>query len=176
MLVTFSLMEAATSEKRSTLVGDDLALKVGALILRCMGWQGGGQVMRVIDESGLTFAQMKVLVDLQTPDPDHTVTALAERLGISAASASRAADGMVRKKLVTRVEDPNDRRVKRLALTAKGQRLADRIISARLASLEEFTGSLEADERRKLESALDALLERPEIAEIYANYERKVRR
>jgi DNA-binding MarR family transcriptional regulator len=174
MLVTFSLMEAATSEKRSTLVGDDLALKVGALILRCMGWQGGGQVMRVIDESGLTFAQ--VLVDLQTPDQDHTVTALAERLGISAASASRAADGMVRKKLVTRVEDPNDRRVKRLALTAKGQRLADRIISARLASLEEFTGSLEADERRKLESALDALLERPEIAEIYANYERKVRR
>ena len=76
---------------------------------------------------------------------------------------------MVRKKLVTRVEDPDDRRVKRLALTAKGQRLADRIISARLASLEEFTGSLEADERRKLESALDALMKRPEVAEIYAN-------
>ena len=83
---------------------------------------------------------------------------------------------MVRKKLVTRVEDPDDRRVKRLALTTKGQRLADRIISARLASLEEFTGSLEADERRKLESALDALMKRPEVAEIYANYERKVSR
>ena len=56
---------------------------------------------------------------------------------------------MVRKKLATRVEDPDDRRVKRLALTAKGRRLADRIISARLAGLEEFTGSLEADQRRQ---------------------------
>jgi DNA-binding MarR family transcriptional regulator len=169
-------MEAATSEKKGTRVSDELALKIGALILRCMGPQGG-QVLRVLDESGLTFAQMKFLVELQTPDDElHTVTALAEELGISAASASRAADEMVRKKLVTRVEDPNDRRVKRLALTAKGHRLADRIISARLAGLEEFARSLEADERQKLESALDALMERPEMAEIYANYERKVGR
>jgi DNA-binding MarR family transcriptional regulator len=169
-------MEAATRESKRAPVGDDLALKMGALILRCMG-RHGGEVLRVIDESGLTFAQMKVLVELQTPDDEaHTVTALAEHIGISAASASRAADGMVRKKLVTRVEDRNDRRVKRLALTPKGQRLADRIISARLASLEEFTSSLEPEERGKLESALDALLERPEIAEIYANYERKIGR
>jgi DNA-binding MarR family transcriptional regulator len=163
-------MEAAT---RTT---NELAVKMGAVIMRCMGPQGG-EVLRVIDESGLTFAQMKALVDLQGSDEDAgTVTALSEELGISVASASRAADGLVRKKLVTRVEDPDDRRVKRLALTAKGQRLADRIISARLAGLEEFTGSLEAEERRKLESALDALLERPEIAEIYANYERRVSR
>jgi DNA-binding MarR family transcriptional regulator len=120
---------------------------------------------------------MKVLVELQAAEAElRTVTAVSEQLGISAASASRAADGMVRKKLVTRIEDPDDRRVKRLALTAKGQRLADRIISARLAGLEEFARSLEADERQKLESALDALMERPEMAEIYANYERKVGR
>ena len=141
-----------------------------------MGPQSG-DVLRVLDESGLTFVQMKVLVELQNPaDELDTVTALADALGISAASASRAADGMVRKKLVTRIEDADDRRVKRLALTAKGQRLADRIISARLAGLEEFTSSLAGDERRKLESALDVLLERPEIAEIYRTYERKTRR
>jgi DNA-binding MarR family transcriptional regulator len=168
-------VEAATREKTSRSGTDDLAVKVGALIMRCMGPQGG-EVMRVIDESGLTFAQMKTIVNLQAPDAEATVSALTEQLGISAASASRAADGLVRKKLVSRVEDADDRRVKRLALTAKGRRLADRIISARLAGLEEFTSSLEADERRKLESALDALMKRPEIAEIYANYERRVRR
>ena len=168
-------MEAATRQ-RTRQVQDDLALKMGALILRCMGSQGG-EVLRVLDESGLTFVQMKVLVELQAPEQElHTVTALSEALGISVPSASRAAEGMVRKRLVTRVEDRNDRRVKRLELTAKGQRLADRIISARLAGLEEFTGSLEAEERHKLESALDALMERPEMAEIYANYERKVGR
>jgi DNA-binding MarR family transcriptional regulator len=169
-------MEAATRAGKRTRSGGDLALKMGAVILHCMGPQGG-EVLRVIDESGLTFAQMKVLVELQVPEPAlHTVTALSEELGISVASASRAADGLVRKRLATRVEDREDRRVKRLALTAKGERLADRIISARLASLEEFTGSLESEERNKLEAALDALLERPEIAAIYADYERKVSR
>jgi DNA-binding MarR family transcriptional regulator len=154
----------------------ELALKLGAFLLRCMGG-GSSEVFRLIDESGLTFSQMKVLVELDSPGDDtRTVTALSEELGISPASASRAADALVRKKLATRVEDPDDRRVRRLALTARGRELADRIISARLAGLEEFTDSLAGDERRKLEAALDALLERPEIAEIYRNYERKVGR
>ncbi len=153
-----------------------MALKLGALMLRCMGG-AGSEVFKMIDESGLTFSQMKVLVELESADEDaRTVTALSEELGISTASASRAAEGLVRKKLATRVEDPDDRRVRRLALSAKGHDLADRIISARLAGLEDFTESLDRDERKKLEAALDALLKRPEIAELYANYERKVRR
>jgi MarR family 2-MHQ and catechol resistance regulon transcriptional repressor len=169
-------VEAATRERKSAGASRrELALKMGAVLLRCMGPRG--EVLRVIDESGLTFAQMKVLVELQTPDEEpRTVTSLSEGLGISVASASRAAEGMVRKRLVTRIEDPNDRRVRPLALTAKGHRLADRIISARLASLQEFTDSLEPGERDKLGAALDALLERSEIAEIYADYERKVSR
>jgi DNA-binding MarR family transcriptional regulator len=170
--VTFSIVEAAT-KKRTT---DDLAIKIGAFMLRCMGGRSS-EVFRVLDESGITFSQMKVLVELEAADEDaRTVTALSEELGISAASASRAADGLVRKKLATRVEDADDRRVRRLAATEKGRDLADRIISARLAGLEEFSESLDRDERQKLEAALDALLQRPEIAEIYSNYERKVRR
>jgi DNA-binding MarR family transcriptional regulator len=167
-------MEAAT--RKRTQAQTELAIKIGAFMLRCMGG-GSSEVFRVIDESGLTFSQMKVLVELETAEEDaRTVTALSEELGISAASASRAADGLVRKKLLTRVEDPDDRRVRRLALTAKGRELAERIISARLAGLEDFADSLDHDERQKLEAALDALLKRPEIAEIYANYERKVSR
>ena len=172
--VTFSVMEAATKDRTKSKAGD-LPIKLGALLLRCMGG-ASSEVFRVIDESGLTFSQMKVLVELEAADEDaRTVTALSEELGISTASASRAADGLVRKKLATRVEDPDDRRVRRLALTAKGRDLADRIISARLAGLAEFTDSLESDERKKLEAALDALLQRPEIAEIYTTYERRVR-
>ena len=169
-------MEAATSTTKTSPKDTELALKLGAFLLRCMGG-AGSEVFRVIDDSGLTFSQIKVLVELDSPDEDaRTVTALSEELGISPASASRAADGLFRKKLVTRVEDPDDRRVRRLALTSRGRELADRIISARLAGLEEFTASLAGDERRKLEAALDTLLERPEVAEIYANYERKVSR
>jgi len=172
-------MEAATRQRQASSPRDTasgLTIKLGSLLLRCMGG-GSSEVFRMIDESGLTFSQMKVLVELEAPDEDaRTVTALSEELGISAASASRAADGLVRKKLATRVEDTDDRRVRRLALTAKGRELAERIISARLAGLQEFTDSLSGEERQKLEAALDALLKRPEIAEIYANYERKVGR
>jgi DNA-binding MarR family transcriptional regulator len=170
-------MEAGTKERKGTrpsAAGSELSVKLGAFVLRCLGGQGG-EVFRVIDDSGLTFAQMKVLVELEKADED-TVTALSEELGISPASASRAADGLVRKKLATRIEDSQDRRVRRLALTARGRDLADRIISARVAGLEEFADSLSASERAKLEAALDALLKRPELAEIYGKYEKRVRR
>jgi DNA-binding MarR family transcriptional regulator len=171
-------MEAAIRTKKASPreTAGELTLKLGAFLLRCMGG-ASSDLFRVIDESGLTFSQMKVLVELEAPGADAgTVTALADDLGISPASASRATDGLVRKKLATRVEDPDDRRVRRLALTARGRELADRIISARLAGLEDFTASLGTDERRKLETALDTLLERPEVAEIYRNYRRKARR
>jgi DNA-binding MarR family transcriptional regulator len=171
-------MEAAARTKKGSprKTAGELSLKLGAFVLRCMGG-ASSEVFRMIDESGLTFSQMKVLVELESPDEDaRTVTALSDELGISPASASRAAEGLVRKKLATRVEDHDDRRVRRLALTSRGRDLADRIISARLAGLEDFADSLGADERRKLEAALDALLERPEIAEIYRNYERRVRK
>jgi DNA-binding MarR family transcriptional regulator len=167
-------MEAATKDGKKSKAAVDLPIKLGALLLRCMGG-GSSVVFRVIDESGLTFSQMKVLVELEAADEDErTVTALSEELGISAASASRAADGLVRKRLATRLEDPDDRRVRRLALTAKGRELADQIISARLAGLADFTDSLEPDELKKLEAALNALMKRPEIAEIYRTYERRV--
>ena len=163
-----------TKRDQEQRTASELSVKLGALMLRCLGGRGG-DVFRVIDESGLTLAQVKVLVELDGPDEVGTVTALAEHLGISAASASRAADGLVRKGLATRVEDPDDRRVRRLALSEEGRELADRIISARLAGLEELTGSLEPGQREKLEAALDALLERPEIAELYRSYESRVR-
>jgi DNA-binding MarR family transcriptional regulator len=168
-------MESAT--KTRTKAGSEerqLALKLGTLMLACFGGRGADEVVRVIDDSGLTFVQMKALISLQSPaDTAPTVTGLAETLGISAASASRAVDGLVRKRLASRLEDSEDRRVRRLALTSKGQDLADRVIAARLAGLEDFAGTLTSAERRKLEGALDLLMQRPELAEVYETYERR---
>jgi DNA-binding MarR family transcriptional regulator len=168
-------MEAATKTRRKTAnEGDrELAVKLGTLMLHLLGGSGG-DVFRVIEESGLSFAQVKVLVSLDLPEGDaRTVTELSEDIGFSPASASRAAEGLVRKKLASRVEDADDRRVRRLTLTAKGRQLADRIISARLAGLEDFAASLNATERERLAAALDALLEREPMAEIYRTYERR---
>lgn len=168
-------MEA--TKPRSSASDHTLALQLGSVMLHCISGSGGG-VLNVIDESGLSFVQVKAVVTLDDPGlaGAATVTALADSLGISAASASRAVDELVKKRLATRVEDAQDRRVRRLTLTAKGQELADRIISARLAGIEEFTASLDDAERRRLASALDTLMEREQIAELYRRNEERASR
>src|SRR5262245_7405517 len=170
-------MEAAVKQRAGSIGDRELAFQLGSLMLFCFGGSGS-DVLKVIDESGLSFVQMKALVNMQGPEGPQrpTVTALADELGISPASASRAVDGLVRKKLATRVEDEEDRRIRRITLTSKGQELADRIISARLAGLEEFAASLKGAERTKLASALEALMEREEIAEVYRKYEERATR
>ena len=66
----------------------------------------GGAAIRAIDESGLTFTQMKVLMTLAgAVDEPPTLKPLAEELGLSLPSASRAVDGLVKRELVARTED-----------------------------------------------------------------------
>jgi len=170
-------MEAAAKTPAQATSSDrDLAIRLGSMMLFLFGGRAD-EVIRVIDESGLTFIQMKALVIVETAVGDvSTVTGLSEALGVSAASASRAVNGLVKKGLASRIEDAEDRRVRRLTLTAKGNALADRIISSRMAGLEEFAASLSPTERKRLDSALAVLLQREEIAEIYRNHERRLRR
>jgi DNA-binding MarR family transcriptional regulator len=80
---------------------------------------------------------------------------------------SRAVDALVKKKLVTRLEDPSDRRVRRVAITAKGKQLVDTLLVVRQAGLEAFAATLSAAQRRKLDAAIDALMDRPDIAETF---------
>jgi len=174
-------MEAAskpvTKSARSPASDRELALQLGSLMLSTLG-AGGGAVIRAIEESGLSFPQMKVLVSLagQGSGEPAAVNQVAERLGVSLASASRAVDEMVRRGLASRVEDPVDRRVRRVSLTAAGQEVADELMAARLAGLESFVATLSAEERRKLEAALVVLLRRGDIADIYRTHRKRVSR
>ena len=62
-------------------------------MLRCMS-ADGGTAIRVIDDSGLTFTQMKVLMTLAgARDQAPSLKPIAEGLGLSLPSASRAVDG-----------------------------------------------------------------------------------
>jgi DNA-binding MarR family transcriptional regulator len=66
--------------------------------------------------------------------------------------------------MVTRVEDPDDRRAKRVSLTAKGRRTFEGLMAARIAGLREFAAGLTDEERSALARGLEPLMERPEIA------------
>ena len=78
-----------------------------------------------------------------------------------------AVDALVKKKLVTRLEDPDDRRVRRVAITAKGKKLVETLLVVRQAGMEAFAESLSTAQRRKLDAAIDALMDREDIAETY---------
>lgn len=153
----------------------DLAIRLGSLMLCTMSPEGGSLV-RAIDETGLTFTQMKALVRLSSPEATEapTVKDVAEGLGLSLASASRAVDGLVRRGLASRVEDPDDRRVRRVSLTDDGQAIGDELMAARLAGLESFVRSLSSDERRKLDAALEVLLRRDDMAATYRTHRKRV--
>jgi len=161
----------ATETARPELSGKaaETAAKLGALFRYLFANDGGAQ-LRAIEDSGLGFSQCKALLLLgeleegAEPSPLHE---LASRLGLSVASASRAVDGLVRKRMVTRVEDKQDRRVRRVAITAKGREVVSAVVAARMAGLERFAATLTAAERRKLDTALNALLAREEIARTY---------
>jgi DNA-binding MarR family transcriptional regulator len=138
--------------------------------MRCVFISDSGEHLRVIEESGLTLTQCKVLLLLAAPqdaDSHPTGIEIAETLGISPATLSRAIDGLARKRLVRRVGDRDDRRVRRISATQKGSEFAGTLIQARLAGLEEFAATLSAAERRRLDGALEALLSREDVGAAY---------
>jgi DNA-binding MarR family transcriptional regulator len=147
----------------------ETAARISAL-LRHLFLYDRGNLLRVIEESGLSMTQSKTLLELGGLGEEieaRQVTDLAEVLGVSVPSMSRAVDGLVKKRLATRVEDPEDRRVRRVAITAKGKKLVDALMVVRQAGMETFAASLTAAQRRKLDAAVDSLMDRPDIAEAY---------
>jgi len=139
-------------------------------LLRHLFLYDRGNLLRVIEESGLSMTQCKALLELaglgRESEPRH-VSDLAERFRVSVPSMSRAVDALVRAGLATRVEDPEDRRARRVAITEKGKKIVDEIVVVRQAGMEAFAASLTAAQRRKLDAAVDSLMDRDDIADAY---------
>jgi DNA-binding MarR family transcriptional regulator len=112
----------------------------------------------------LTLTQVKLLHHLEDQPRELTLKQAAELVHVSLPAASRMVDDLVRRGFVERHEDVDDRRMKRVSITAQGRSVIGRINAARLSGLEQFVEGLTAGERRALAQALSKLLERPEVA------------
>jgi DNA-binding MarR family transcriptional regulator len=147
----------------------ETAARLSAL-LRHVFLYDRGHLLRVIEETGLSMTQCKALLELgglgEATEP-RQVGELAETFGVSVPSMSRAVDSLVKERLATRVEDPDDRRVRRVAITEKGTKLVDTLKMVRQAGMEAFAASLTAAQRRKLDAAVDTLMDRDDIAAAY---------
>ena len=149
------------------------ALRVGALTRWLFSFGSSSEAFRVAEEHGLSFMQMKLMLEVGTRGSDATpyLQELAEQLGTNMPSVSRGVDSLVRGDLMTRVEDPDDRRRRRVALTADGKKVVEAFLSARVSGAKQFAATLTADQREALNAAIDTLLENEDFNQTFTQIE-----
>ncbi|GAA1768574.1 MarR family winged helix-turn-helix transcriptional regulator [Luedemannella helvata] len=105
------------------------------LIERIMSGQQLVQRMLAEDRSNpllnshLTMSQLKILLLLRLHGGSGGQE-LARHLGVSLATMTGIVDRLVAQGLVTRHEDPHDRRVRRIELDTRGREMIDHILTA----------------------------------------------
>ena len=110
-----------------------------------------------LDEAeDVTLTQYRTLVVLASRGPQG-IASLAEVLGVTPPTASRLCDRLVRKGLVRRRTDRNDRRQVRIALTGAGRRLVDVVTERRRAQIADLLGAVPEDARRSVAAGLQLL-------------------
>lgn len=110
-----------------------------------------------LEADGVTAAQFKVLIIVTQYQVD-TPAELCRYLGLDSGSMTRMLDRLEQKELIERNRCPEDRRQVRLALTADGQRLADRLPEIGAAAMNELVGALQPEELKTLEGLLAKVL------------------
>jgi DNA-binding MarR family transcriptional regulator len=115
------------------------------------------EVMTATAEFDLTLSQLRMLFVLDKARTDLAVNELADQVSLSMAAAGRAVDGLFRTGLLSRREDPLDRRIKRIGLTDAGKRAIEQIGAARRHSVERFVDALNETERAALTAAVATL-------------------
>jgi DNA-binding MarR family transcriptional regulator len=121
-------------------------------------------LFEAVGELELTLTQIKLLHHLDDVPAALSLKRAAELVHVSLPAASRTVDDLVRRGFAARAEDTEDRRMKRVTITAAGRSVIRRLNAARLNGLQQFVESLTDTEREALQGALSLLLERPEMA------------
>src|SRR2546427_9615376 len=109
-----------------------------------------------VAELDLAPVQAKALHELNV-EPPISMRALAERLKSDPSNVTGLIDRLEARGLVERRPDPNDRRIKGLALTAAGAKMRERLF-ARLYAAPRAVADLSARDQRILADVLQRIL------------------
>ncbi|GIF03107.1 MarR family transcriptional regulator [Actinoplanes siamensis] len=115
--------------------------------------------------SHLTMSQLKILI-LLSRRGTLAGGELARLMGVGAAALSGMIDRLVVQDLVTRTEDLNDRRVRRIGLTKAGDELIDGIITAGAEKQRKLLSRLTAEELAVVSQAMGILVREAGSGEI----------
>lgn len=101
----------------------------------------------------VTLTQYRTLVVLASRGPQN-LAGLADAVGVTPATATRMCDRLVRKDLIRRRTEREDRRQLRVALTAKGRSLVDAVTDRRRWEIARILKEISAEERAVLVQVL----------------------
>lgn len=123
-----------------------------------------GESLESVAGLDLSFTQARLAFVLAHHEHPVAIGDLAESVGLSPAAAGRNIQQLVRKKLVVRSENPEDRRVKLVTLTDRGRSLAQSHLKSKEDAVRRLLGDLEPDQCLALVEALKPLLkEEPDV-------------
>jgi DNA-binding MarR family transcriptional regulator len=114
---------------------------------------------------GVTVAEWVVLRELFKREP-MAPSALAERLCMTRGAISKLVERLVRKSLVTRTADDEDRRYQAVALTARGQALVPELAALADRNDAEFFGALSASERKTLKRLMKQIVQKRDLKSV----------
>ena len=123
----------------------------------------GRNYWQAVGEAELSMSQLKVLHILALEDAELSLKTLGDRLGLSLPAMSRSVESLVKRELVTRAENAEDRRMKTVKVTDAGRELVDHLLELRFAGIEEFVETLSIEERANLATALEPIVAREEV-------------
>jgi DNA-binding MarR family transcriptional regulator len=113
-------------------------------------------INRCARSHGLSFTQMNVLMHLYYQGP-REVMEFTEYVQVSPAGASQMVERLVQQGLVVRVEDPEDRRVRRVHLTEPGRAVGEESLALRRQWADSLVASLSAEQQASLGQAIRLL-------------------
>ncbi len=85
---------------------------------------------------------------------------ISKHLGTTLAATSQLIDRLVQQGLMTRTEDPDDRRVRNVALTERGRKLLEASLRARQRWVDDLSQTLTQAELETVTDALHILVRR----------------
>jgi DNA-binding MarR family transcriptional regulator len=153
---------SALSESKT--LDHELSLDLYAVILRIHAG-ATEDVVHAIAEGKVSLSKLKLLHILARPHSrPPRVRQVASLLELDPSPTSRLLNELDQERLVDRVEDEDDGRVRRVIITPAGRELLERLDRARIRQLEQFVRGLNTAERNLLRRALAELLKRPDVA------------
>ncbi|HEY1011170.1 MAG TPA: MarR family transcriptional regulator [Herpetosiphonaceae bacterium] len=123
------------------------------LLVRSVGRTALSETLAVVQRAELSLPQLVALTIVQREGP-NSLTALSEQLGMSLSHTSYLTDQLVKRGLLSRAEDSQNRRQKIIAATVAGAALVEELTQLKLHGIETALAPVPEELRQRLEAVL----------------------